>query len=302
MKEKIKKIARTIIFAITLFITSTGIVDAQSNVYYTNNNGVQMTEEQYNFLLNHYDANQISVMTQKRFDININSYDYSSATFYTVDTVVYDNNDNVLNVFTTQVNNEEEAIEIMEERNSIATIADNSYSTTSKKITLRVQKTAVDGTNYICISTDTVWLNNSVPKIKSFDVSAHRFTTTGSLFLNAVDAAGNQDYNSFGNVTYGFLGNNSIKYYNGYGTSMNIVDSATKNLTLSLDVLYEYSGTGTVSVFGTYQHAITDVTLAQSQSYTLAAGGLGNVLNFSNSTIKGYYDGMGGVDLTYTVS
>lgn len=302
MKEKIKKIARTIMLAITLFITSTGIVNAQSNIYYTNNNGVQMTEEQYNFLLNFYDANQISVMTQKRFDIKVNSYDHSSITFYTVDTVVYDSNGNVLNTFSTQVDNEEEAIEMMEQQNSIAPLASNSYSTTTKKITLTVQKTYVNGRNYICISTDTEWLNNSVPVIKSFDVSAHRFTTSGSLFLNAIDADGWQTYNSSGSVNYGFLGNNSIKYYNGYGTSMNIVNDATRNLKLSLDVLYEYSGTGTISAYGTYQHAITDVTLEQSQSYTFAAGGLGNVLNYSNSTIRGYYDGMGGTSLTYSVS
>ena len=55
MKEVIKKITKTIMFAITLFVTTTGIANAQSNVYYTNNNGVQMTEEQYNFLLNFYE-------------------------------------------------------------------------------------------------------------------------------------------------------------------------------------------------------------------------------------------------------
>lgn len=302
MKEKIKKLAKKIMFAITLFVTTTGIANAQSNVYYTNNNGVQMTEEQYNFLLNFYDVNQISVMTQKRFDIKINSYDHSSTTFYSVDTVVYDNNGNVLNVFSTQVDSEEEAIEMMEHQNSITPRASNSYQTSSKKITLTVQKTSVNGKSRICISTDVEWLNNSVPAIKSFDVLAHRFTTSGSLFLNAIDGEGWQDYNTFGNVTYGFLGNNSVKYSNGYGISMNIVDDATRNLTLASDILYEYSGTGTINAYGTYQHAITDVTLAQSQSYTFASGGLGNVLNFSNSTIRGYYDGMGGTSVTYAVN
>ena len=299
MKEVIKKIVKTIMFAVALFVTTTGIANAQSNIYYTNNKGVQMTEEQYNFLLNFYNENQISVMTQKRFDIKINSYDHSSTTFYSVDTVVYDNNGNILNVFSTQVDSEEEAIEMMEHQNSITTRASNFYQTSSKKITLTVQKTTVSGASRICISTDVEWLNNSVPVIKSYDVLAHRFTTSGSLFLNAIDGEGWQDYTTFGNVTYGFLGNNSVKDYNGYGISMNIVDDATRNLTLASDILYEYSGTGTINAYGTYQHATTDVTLAQSQSYTFAASGLGNVLNFSNSTIIVYYDGMGGTSVTY---
>lgn len=238
----------------------------------------------------------------KKFDIKINSSNFNSNTTYVVETITYDRLGNVLETVTTEVNNEEEAIKMAEELNQVSTYGSVSYSTSAKKITLTTSLTYLNSRYYFCVSTDTEWLNNSVPVIKSYDVSAHRFTTSGTLFLNAVDAEGWQTYNSGGSITYGFLGNNSVKYSNGYGTSMNIADDATRNLKLSLDVLYEYSGSGTATVYGTYQHATTNLTLDQSKNYTFASGGLGNVLSFGNSTIRGYYDGMQGVSTTHAIN
>ena len=45
-------------------------------------------------------------------------------------------------------------------------------------------------------------------------------------------------------------------------------------------------------VYGTYQHATTNVSLATSKSYTISSSGLGGVLNHSYSS---YYGGMQGV-------
>lgn len=302
MRKELKKLLNKILLVVALFITSTCVVNAKStDVYYINNNGVEMTEEQYNFLLDFYDESQISTMSQKKFNIKINSSNLNSNTKYVVETIAYDRLGNVVETNTTEVATEIEAIEMAEELNEITPFGSVSYSTSAKKITLSTSLTYLNGRYYFCISTDTEWLNNAVPVIKSYDVSAHRFTTSGSLFLNAIDAEGWQTYNSGGSVTYGFLGNNSVKYSNGYGVSMNIADDATRNLKLSLDVLYEYSGSGTAYVYGTYQHATTDVSLDQSKSYTFASGGLGNVLSYSNSTIRGYYDGMQGVSLSHSL-
>jgi hypothetical protein len=54
-------------------------------------------------------------------------------------------------------------------------------------------------------------------------------------------------------------------------------------------------------VYGSYQHAITNVSLLQSQSYVISAAGLGYVFNFATS-IEDYYDGMGGVDISLPYS
>ena len=72
MRKELKKLLNKILLVVALFITSTCVVNAKStDVYYINNNGVEMTEEQYNFLLDFYDESQISTMSQKKFNIKI---------------------------------------------------------------------------------------------------------------------------------------------------------------------------------------------------------------------------------------
>lgn len=51
------------------------------------------------------------------------------------------------------------------------------------------------------------------------------------------------------------------------------------------------------TVYGTYQHATSDLTLSQSQNYTFSSSGLGGVLKFANS-VSSKYDGMKGVSAT----
>lgn len=49
-------------------------------------------------------------------------------------------------------------------------------------------------------------------------------------------------------------------------------------------------------VYASYQHAISNSTLAKSKDYTFSKLGYGNVFQFSNSS-KGLYDAMNGVDI-----
>ena len=81
---------------------------------------------------------------------------------------------------------------------------------------------------------------------------------------------------------------------NGFGISMNLVDAGS---------IFECSITATVTattewatMYGSYQHAATDVTLAQSKSYVISHNGYGKVINFATA-VQNYYDGMQGVSI-----
>ena len=76
---------------------------------------------------------------------------------------------------------------------------------------------------------------------------------------------------------------------------MNLVNGASYFETdISANVI---STSQNAVAYGTYQHAVTDVTLDQSQSYTISHNGLGRVLNFTNS-VYNLYDGMTGVSIS----
>ena len=76
---------------------------------------------------------------------------------------------------------------------------------------------------------------------------------------------------------------------------MNLVDGASYFETdISANVI---STSQNAVAYGTYQHAVTDVSLSQSQSYTISHNGLGDVVNFASS-VYNLYDGMAGVSIT----
>ena len=84
----------------------------------------------------------------------------------------------------------------------------------------------------------------------------------------------------------------------GFGQIMNIFDKANSELTLELELnLVNPVGD---PMYATYQHARnSNITLSQVKSYTFRSGGLGNVVYFSDSTVRNYYDGMQGVQANF---
>ena len=77
---------------------------------------------------------------------------------------------------------------------------------------------------------------------------------------------------------------------NGFGASIKLPSSGT-NIVVSQTYSVYTGGT----VYASYQHAKSTVTLSQSLDFTISGGGLGEVFYFSNSSIRSKYDGMGGV-------
>lgn len=134
-----------------------------------------------------------------------------------------------------------------------------------------------------------------MPKYKSFDVIALRgegvsFETNSLIGIQYFKIDG-----SSSTIRYNRSSSNTRIFQNGIGISMNLVDDADF-YHLSIQMNY-YKTKDTAKIYGSYQHSQSNVTLAQSQKYTLSANGYGNVIAFDDS-VKRNYDGMSGVYLS----
>ena len=166
-----------------------------------------------------------------------------------------------------------------------------SYATTYKNIQISTIPSNI--TNTFLIDLTNLWLKS--PYIKSYDVIAIR--TDDATVIEGTQE-GTQTYiyknGSTGTIDYSNNGTNMVKASNGFGISMNLVDDAnTYECTIEAIVT---ATTRWATVYGSYQHAATNVTLAQSKSYTISHNGYGEVINFATA-VQNDYDGMQGVSI-----
>ena len=75
---------------------------------------------------------------------------------------------------------------------------------------------------------------------------------------------------------------------------MNLVDVGT-NFDCDIEAIVK-STSKWATVYASYQHAATNVTLAQSKAYNISHNGYGEVINFATA-VENYYDGMQGVSI-----
>lgn len=168
--------------------------------------------------------------------------------------------------------------------------ADDCWETASKRVTIAAWKVGSSSCPSYRIQIDNVW--KKIPNVKSFDVIALRYNDK----FSAHGAIAHQTYKIDGvehDITYSPDGTNTKRFSNGIGVSMNIVDAVTSDLHLSL-LVEGTASSGVIGFGGTYQHATSNVTLTQSQNYTISTSDLGGILAF-NSSVIGKYDGMQGV-------
>ncbi len=133
------------------------------------------------------------------------------------------------------------------------------------------------------------WKN--MPKYRSYDVIAIRGENVN---FNTSEILGAQFYNK-DKINYTSQTNNTKVFSNGVGISMNLVDKAT-SYTLELKATYTKTNAN-ATIYGSYQHAQANVTLVQSQKYTISSNGYCSVVQF-DSGVKKYYDGMNGVSIS----
>jgi hypothetical protein len=248
---------------------------------YTNNNGVVMTEEQYLDLRKIYSEQHISILEQDRFDeLMAMNLDFDN-TQETIQYIKVEHNNLTGQTVTSEVTKEE--YNNAEPVLTRATVIETTY----KRIALHLSK---GSSPHAVFSFNAVW--KYLPATRSFDVIGTRLSNL--KVLNA-SQQGKQIYILNGvtdYVQYNWNGTNIKNLSNGFGISMNLVNSDVSYLECTIDATLEieaYPATALAS----YQHATQDVSLATSQSYTIGAG-LGSVFVFSDSVAQ-KYDGMQGV-------
>lgn len=151
------------------------------------------------------------------------------------------------------------------------------FSTNAKAVRL------IKNDNYITMMAS--W--KGVPNVKTYDVIAVRFdraTLNGTFTFK-------KTYVNNGNLNVSYDSSNQ-RFTNGFGSSFKVPNGT--NLEISLTFMVSGSGT----VYGSYQHASTATTLAESKKYTISSLGYGRVINF-DASVRNKYDAMTGVDLSF---
>ncbi len=272
----------------------TVVANANEEIFYQNSLGLTLTEREYNQIVNYISHDELDLFTEEEIAYIMNDplnciLDAEEVYIKTTYEII-DGNMDVLNE---EYITEEAMLDAINVRN-IEGASTYFYEGTFRKDyvetnmkSLFMHMYSVDATvkkvTLVC-----TWLD--IPNCKSFDVVAFRpGETSFSCDINPTD-------NTFGVQTYDGQkieyshSNGNIKYAdNGVGLSTNIVDSVSSSLIIQFSATFA-TGAPTLTVYGTYQHAVNNVTLAQSQNYAISFLGMGGVLNFDSSVYSKYDD------------
>ena len=252
-----------------------------------NNNGIEISEEEYNNFIKIRTPEYIMLMDESQYE-KLKSLDYSNVEITTK--YVESTYNPKLGVTTEKEITEEE----YENYNPIMPILGDkgaSAETTAKKITMSI----LGGSTWNYVTFTATW--KGIPSTRSFDVIGIR--GFDASFRNG-SQDGEQVYKVNGEVKavdYAWNGTNIKKFDNGFGISMNIVNDNITALQLTINCDFSAKST-TPAMYGSYQHAVANVSLAQSQNYTLGGAGLGRVFVYPYS-ISQKYDGMTGLQIQY---
>lgn len=271
--EQLKKIIMTISILLVMIIS-------------TNVKAATLTDEEYDRLRNVFSDTRISLMSDEDAARYL-SYDLEHTNkvskYYRV-------TETTNGTITTEVSKEEATNAA---NSNISTIA--TYHTTSYK-NIEIMTTHIGGNSYY-VHLINDWL--ITPRVKSYDVIAMRFE---DATISSGSQNGTQLYTVNGvssGIEYAYNGTNMVLSSNGFGISMNLVDAAS-GFTCEIQAIVTATSQW-ATAYGSYQHAMTAVTLAKSKSYTISHNGYGKVINFATA-VQNDYDNMQGVsiELGYT--
>lgn len=288
---------RTIIIIILMTVcVMINISYVKAEPFYTNEKKVEMTEEQYNKIVSIFSENIASTINQERFDKYINSNIVDHGVIY--QKVKSDKNGTISTEYITEeeYNNSSDANYLCEKNeNGNTKSSDYGYIETTYK---RFDVDLLDfGNNDFNLIGVLIW--KKVPACRSYDVFAFRLN-----HMTYLDVSGIQTYyigTAHTDISYSTSSPGYKSATNGAGFSMNLKDGSTitkYEMILIADLAINDFNSTTAHVYTTYQHAITNVTRAQSMSYTFSAGGLGGVLLYSSPSLSQKYDDMAGIHLS----
>lgn len=153
-----------------------------------------------------------------------------------------------------------------------------SHSTANKTLVITKAKSG----NTTTVSVKATWTN--LPVVRSYDVIG--------AYIMGPSIPNDVFTKVFTSSTTGTVSSN-IKYNgNGFGVSIKLPTSGNS---IVISQVYSVTGTGTINA--SYQHATTELSLSDSQKYTISGSGAGGVFAF-DSSVYNYYDHMRGVDIS----
>lgn len=280
----LKKVMLMLFALVSIVLVIPNVVNASE---ITNNNGVVMTQEEYNDFLKIYSSDYIMNMTEEKYN-KLKTLDFNDITKSSkyIETT-YNRN---LQLTTEREVTEEE----FEEFNAVSPLLDDGgalYETQLKRLVLSI----VGGETWNWATIVATW--KAIPSTRSYDLIG--FYGFGFDFSSGTQE-GNQIYTLDGNYTvikYSWNGTNIKRHSNGFGISMNVVNSDITYLQFiaECDVRANIEHP---TLYASYQHAQRNLSLADSQNYTLGGAGLGSVFVFPYS-ISQKYDAMSGVSVGY---
>ena len=150
------------------------------------------------------------------------------------------------------------------------------HETTAKQLKISTSKSS----SFAKVAVVLTWKNN--PTVRSYDLMG--------AYLEDIELHGNVTTKvSYSNST--FNSNEIQNFYNGFGVSIKL-PSTGNNIVVSQSFETTLGGT----IYASYQHATSNISLATSKKYSVSLSGYGNVFLFDTS-VKNYFDQMGGVDI-----
>lgn len=253
------------------------------------NPNVDISDEGYAKLSKFMSDNEISMISKDTYDKFMNNeiVAYESSI---IETTYYGNSISLPQKVSEKIMSVDEYVENKNSNNVNLFTASNldTVETNMKYIRLIVLGNGSDGLTFNIVNE---WI--SMPEYKSFDVIAFRWTGDFSLSLYR----GYQYTNGNSGNIYYYEGNGNYKLgTNAIGLSQNLVDSAT-SIDNELYAVGTCSNGGTI--YATYQHVRSDISLATSKLYNFSSSGMGGVLSFYGNA-SGIYDNTPGLSLNYT--
>lgn len=197
----------------------------------------------------------------------------------------YDSLGNISDTFETELNEEQYNSELSTaelEAPCTGQFYNFCHQTDYKRLLVSTRKS---GSNYY-VHARLVW--DKDPVVKKYDIFAMRWSdaVTRNSLIGTQTAKGKDE------VIYEGNDDNILYFPQAVGITMNMYDNTTEHI-MTMEVAFNQWPS---NVYITYQHARhSNITFAQSQSYSISPSGLGGVLYFSNSTVRSYYDGMQGI-------
>lgn len=252
-----------------------------------NNNGILISENEYNDFLKIYDNEYIMNMSEEKYN-KLKTLDFSDIT---TSTKYIETTYNQSLQLTTEREITEEEFNEFEAVSPLLDDGAASYETTKKKLVLSI----VGGTTWNWAMVAATW--KAIPSNRSYDLIG--FYGYGFDFGSGTQI-GEQVYVLDGNYTtisYAWNGTNIKRHSNGFGISMNVVNSDITYLQFIAECDVR-ANIDHPTLYASYQHAQKNLSLADSQNYTLGGAGLGSVFVFPYS-ISQKYDAMSGVHVGY---